>query len=1007
MFIRNLLGSCALLLVTGPLFGQSFSDLQDLRNPPRATRQPAGVRAIPKLLEASDRGRAAGAEELRQAGFRVTDDDFAIVEIVGPLDSAPLSSAVLAAVGGAQTGFFAGRTEARVPIEGLRALAAALPMTHLMEPVGLGLELSLFEGQGTTVMRSLQYRDDGFDGTGIKIGVIDVGYNGLNTSTATGDAPAGYTFYNYTPRSLLSATDGSHGRFVVETVFDHAPGATYVILKVDSQSDVGAAVSDCITEDVDVIVMSLGWWPSWSDDGDTSAVAANTAANAGILFLHSAGNEAKEHYQGNFTDPDGDGYHSWDGGIDEVLAVTIAPGSTASFRLSYDPAGGNHDYDFYMYNSDATQILSASTIDGETDESVNLTNGGMQPILVQLVVERIAGPGTEIEIYSSGGTWLEHAVAAGSTTSPANATHANVLTVGAVPQNLYGSAKYTGGIIADYSSQGPTNDGSFVPDICAPTSTSTSFAATFTGTSCACPNAAGVAACLWSVNPLGTATQVRNLLYQWAAAKDWGAPGADSIYGRGGVNFPTFADCNGNDYPDAFDLASGGSTDANGNGRPDECDPFGYGFGWLAPNFPPIGGFKLIGVVDPSAGTAAPLPPVSGFTMAFGYDPVAITSIAVAPAPGLLDFLGGPPAVFDVTDTGSSIVVQCTFAMDPVTGGPLDLPLTLLTETVECDVMTNAGTGAGSGPLHFEFANSTAMSPPAINGMHTAAGSLLPAITFGAVDVAPTPIIQHMYLVQAVGAEDDTYDFAVPYDPAAPAGSFSALCKVAATVPNPGSIDGLAFSLRHDPALLAATSSQVLDTVAGTTPDFSMVQMSTEGVAIAVQWSTGTTLPSFTGAGLTVATVTYQLQPASLTGDLDGTTTLLEWNDVIGIAGAANTVSSGSTSETPILQAGIVNLVADPQDPLFRRGDVDGNGSATIGDAIVLLGYLFTGGSTPGCLDAADANDDGTVTIADPVFLLAYLFQAGVAPPAPGILACGPDPSADSLDCATRATTCP
>jgi hypothetical protein len=43
----------------------------------------------------------------------------------------------------------------------------------------------------------------------------------------------------------------------------------------------------------------------------------------------------------------------------------------------------------------------------------------------------------------------------------------------------------------------------------------------------------------------------------------------------------------------------------------------------------------------------------------------------------------------------------------------------------------------------------------------------------------------------------------------------------------------------------------------------------------------------------------------------------------------------------------------------FRRGDVDGDGAASITDPVVLLTHLFLGGPAPGCPDASDADDSG------------------------------------------------
>jgi sugar lactone lactonase YvrE len=82
----------------------------------------------------------------------------------------------------------------------------------------------------------------------------------------------------------------------------------------------------------------------------------------------------------------------------------------------------------------------------------------------------------------------------------------------------------------------------------------------------------------------------------------------------------------------------------------------------------------------------------------------------------------------------------------------------------------------------------------------------------------------------------------------------------------------------------------------------------------------------------------------------------------------------------------------------FVRGDVDGSGKIELTDAVRSLGFLFRGGATPPCFDAADVNDDGLVNISDPIAALQYLFLGASAPPAP-FPERGPDPSPDGLSC--------
>src|SRR5262249_32847627 len=82
----------------------------------------------------------------------------------------------------------------------------------------------------------------------------------------------------------------------------------------------------------------------------------------------------------------------------------------------------------------------------------------------------------------------------------------------------------------------------------------------------------------------------------------------------------------------------------------------------------------------------------------------------------------------------------------------------------------------------------------------------------------------------------------------------------------------------------------------------------------------------------------------------------------------------------------------------FHRGDTDGDGFLSLGDAIRPLGYLFLGSSVPSCLKAADTNDTGSVDLSDPVGVLGFLFLGLSAPKAP-YPGCGLDPSPDPLTC--------
>lgn len=75
----------------------------------------------------------------------------------------------------------------------------------------------------------------------------------------------------------------------------------------------------------------------------------------------------------------------------------------------------------------------------------------------------------------------------------------------------------------------------------------------------------------------------------------------------------------------------------------------------------------------------------------------------------------------------------------------------------------------------------------------------------------------------------------------------------------------------------------------------------------------------------------------------------------------------------------------------FVRGNANGDAQVDLSDAVFILQYLFGGGRTPTCVDAADTNDNGVVDLSDPIFMLNFLFQgqASIKPPYP-------DPGIDS-----------
>ena len=107
------------------------------------------------------------------------------------------------------------------------------------------------------------------------------------------------------------------------------------------------------------------------------------------------------------------------------------------------------------------------------------------------------------------------------------------------------------------------------------------------------------------------------------------------------------------------------------------------------------------------------------------------------------------------------------------------------------------------------------------------------------------------------------------------------------------------------------------------------------------------------------------------------------------------------SSTTPLRASdhdGLVLFLSGGSDePIFHRGDSNFDGGVDISDPVATLNFLFLGGPSASCPDAADANDDGNFDISDASYALNFLFLGGPAPPAPGQVTCGPDPTDDML----------
>jgi subtilisin family serine protease len=531
---------------------------------PARTTDPKLDAVMAGVAQSAARSTARGLQQALAAGVSVDRDR---VNVIIDVQDGGLEAARRAIVdnGGESTGDAdEGRViQAWLPPQALRALAKRSEILAIGQPEAFfpveAPQAGSHMTQGDAALNGAAWRASGKTGAGVRIGIIDVGFQGYPALLGS-ELPATVTTKNFVDGQTQAQLNGTtvHGAACAEVIHDVAPDAQLFLAKVSSKVDIKEAADWLVNvQHVDIISSSIGIYNITPGDGTgffQNIINAKRAA--GTIWFTAASNDREAHWGGAFHDAGGAnaGWHRFAAPSQIVDyfgphdadhdAYLLNPGYTIYAFLRWNDwhAPVDQDLDLYIvrYNGSQWEIVAGSVTrqDGTAGrkpvEAAGVTtSGGAAPYGIAIFKHHLT-TGVNLEMFAPKVTPLDQQVRPRSLSNLADSAAA--VTVAALDSSSPYKQEH-------YSSQGPANGpggsasgGILKPDISGYANVDTaSYGNTagslFNGTSAATPHAAGAAALVLQAHPAFTPNQLEAFLK--ARALDKGAAGADPKFGAG------------------------------------------------------------------------------------------------------------------------------------------------------------------------------------------------------------------------------------------------------------------------------------------------------------------------------------------------------------------------------------------------------------------------------------------------------------------------------------------
>lgn len=374
------------------------------------------------------------------------------------------------------------------------------------------------------VQNASDYTQTGED---IDVGVIDLGFNATSSTSISENVEEFQTFG--TNATVSDGDADTHGTLVSEIVLQQAPNSSLYLASADPTGDPDwfkSALSWLHDEqDVDVIVISLGFWNVYWDGQSGVSQEVQQVTEEGTAVVTSAGNYGQQNWRGELETTDGEYLKRGDKAVQDVTFEVEESTSSSTFYIlgesREDPYPGNLTME----------------VNGQTEYDVDFgdrpvvrgsSNGGDIPINLQGGdTVRFKGDPGEISLILRSNRLVDP-VRSGSISAPGDTPGA--MAIGAIDGE---------GNLESYSAAGPTLGGHWGIDHVAVATLETEGSQLadpdnprLAGTSFAAPNVGGVMALLYDHDPTLTYNESREILQDVGTYDDPAANNYRRGYGQ-------------------------------------------------------------------------------------------------------------------------------------------------------------------------------------------------------------------------------------------------------------------------------------------------------------------------------------------------------------------------------------------------------------------------------------------------------------------------------------------